>query len=81
MQALGRKPPKDSAKAGEEASKRGTNVSQQQYEASGPGLALCAPGVQTHFVVASASGVRLKVPQTSAVLRFTAAVHTSTAAA
>lgn len=61
MQALGRKPPKDSAKAGEEAGKRGTNASQQQYEASGPGLALCAPGVQTHFVVACASGARLKV--------------------
>ena len=81
MQALGRKPPKDSAKAGEEASKRGPNASQQQYEASGPGLALCAPGVQTHFVVASASGARLKVPQTSAATRGLPAVHTSSAAA
>ena len=61
MQALGRKPLKDSAKAGEEAGKRGASATQQQYEATGPGLALCAPGVQTHFVVASTSGARLKV--------------------
>ncbi len=66
MQALGRRP--SSIKPGEDASKRAGPQAQPAYEVSGPGLALCAPGVPTHFSVCSTTGARLKARPSSTQL-------------
>ena len=66
MQALGRKPVKDSAKPIDDPRNRAGKLGQPLFEATGMGLTLCAPGQPAQIVVSCTSGARLKVSTAAA---------------